>query len=100
MRHEGEGFTPAMLIRGTQERLVPVLMTALTASLALIPLMLGGDQPGKEILHPVAVVIFSGLVSSTLLNLLITPVIFWKFSKNTVSRLLNPTTQKETVYVT
>jgi CzcA family heavy metal efflux pump len=98
MRHEGEGFTPAMLIRGTQERLVPVLMTALTASLALIPLILGGDQPGKEILHPVAVVIFSGLFSSTVLNLLITPVIFWKFSKNTVSRLLNPTTQKETVY--
>lgn len=100
MRHEGEGFTHAMLIRGTQERLVPVLMTALTASLALIPLMLGADEPGKEILHPVAVVIFSGLFSSTVLNLLITPVIFWKFSKNTVSRLLNPITQKETVYVT
>jgi CzcA family heavy metal efflux pump len=99
MRHEGEGFTVEMLIRGTQERLVPVLMTALTAALALIPLVIGGDQPGKEILHPVAVVIFSGLFSSTLLNLVVTPLLFWTFSRNTVARLLSPTTQKEIIHV-
>ena len=77
MRCEGEGFTRAMIERGTLERLVPVLMTALCAGLALIPLILAAGQPGKEILHPVAVVIAGGLVSSTLLDLLVTPAVFW-----------------------
>ncbi len=77
MRHEGEGFTRRMIIRGTQERLVPVLMTALAAGTALIPLLLAADEPGKEILHPVAVVIVGGLVSSTLLDLVVTPAVFW-----------------------
>jgi Cu/Ag efflux pump CusA len=63
MQHEGEGFTKKMVIRGTKERLVPVLMTALAAGIGLIPLVLAADQPGKEILHPVAVVIVGGLVS-------------------------------------
>ena len=88
MRYEGEGFTLEMLYRGTSERLVPVLMTAMTALLALTPLLLAGDAPGKEILFPVAVVIFSGLFSSTALNLLLTPLIFWRFSKNTVDELI------------
>lgn len=88
MRHEGEGFNFNMLLRGTQERLVPVLMTALATSLALVPFILTGDQPGKEILHPVAVVIFSGLISSTILNLIITPIVFWKCSAVTIKRLL------------
>ena len=82
MRHEGEIFSKEMIIRGTQERLVPVLMTALTALLALLPLVLSAGETGKEILHPVAVVIFSGLFSSTILNLLVTPLIFFKFSNN------------------
>ena len=77
MRCEGEGFTRAMIERGTLERLVPVLMTALCAGLALIPLILAAGQPGKEILHPVAVVIAGGLVSSTLLDLMLTPAVFW-----------------------
>ncbi len=76
MRHEGEGFTRAMIVRGTQERMVPVLMTALAAGIALIPFVLAADQPGKEILHPVAVVITGGLLSSTLLDFVVTPLVF------------------------
>ncbi|KIL99821.1 Cobalt-zinc-cadmium resistance protein CzcA Cation efflux system protein CusA [Paramagnetospirillum magnetotacticum MS-1] len=75
MRHEGEAFGSAMIIRGSLERLTPVLMTALVAALALLPLVLAGGEPGKEILHPVAVVIFGGLMSSTLLDTLVTPVV-------------------------
>jgi CzcA family heavy metal efflux pump len=81
MKHEGEGFTRTMVERGTLERMVPVLMTALTAGIALIPLVLAADQPGKEILHPVAVVIVGGLVSSTLLEFLVRPLIFFTFSR-------------------
>jgi len=81
MRHEGEGFTREMVVRGTLERMVPVLMTALAAGIALIPFVLAGDQPGKEILHPVAVVIVGGLISSTLLDFLVTPLIFLNFAK-------------------
>jgi CzcA family heavy metal efflux pump len=81
MKHEGEGFTRAMIVRGTLERLVPVLMTALSAGIALIPLLLAAHEPGKEILHPVAVVIVGGLISSTLLDLMVTPAVFYLFGK-------------------
>ncbi|MCB1096664.1 MAG: efflux RND transporter permease subunit [Verrucomicrobiae bacterium] len=81
MRHEGEGFTLEMVVRGTLERLVPVLMTALAAGIALIPLILAADEPGKEILNPVAIVIIGGLFSSTILGLGITPAIFWSFCR-------------------
>lgn len=81
MKHEGEGFTKAMIIRGTKERMVPVLMTALAAGIGLIPLVLAGDEPGKEILHPVAVVIVGGLVTSTLLDFAVTPAVFWLFGR-------------------
>lgn len=81
MRHEAEVFSKAMIIRGTQERLVPVLMTAISAGLALIPLLLAPDEPGKEILNPVAVVIVGGLISSTLLGLVVTPAIFYLFGR-------------------
>jgi HME family heavy-metal exporter len=76
-KFEGETFGHAMIIRGSLERLTPVLMTALVAAFALVPLLLAADAPGKEILHPVAVVIFGGLVSSTILDSLLTPLIFW-----------------------
>jgi hypothetical protein len=66
----------SLISRGTQERLVPVLMTALSAGIALIPLVLAPGDPGKEILHPVAVAIVGGLVSSTLLDLVVTPAVF------------------------
>ena len=81
MRHEGESFDMSMIYRGASERLVPVLMTALTASLALVPILAGPEEPGREILFPVAVVIFSGLFTGTFLNLLITPLVFWMSSR-------------------
>jgi CzcA family heavy metal efflux pump len=88
MRHEGERFDWQMVRRGSRERIVPVLMTAVTAALALLPLVLGGGQPGREILHPVAVVIFFGLLSSTLLDLVVTPLVFWHFGRRAVAKLI------------
>lgn len=85
---EGERFGEAMIVRGSLERLTPVLMTALTAALALIPLLIAADEPGKEILHPVAVVIFGGLISSTLLDTVVTPVVFKLVGGRPVERLL------------
>ncbi|MDG2244338.1 MAG: efflux RND transporter permease subunit [Rhodospirillaceae bacterium] len=82
IREEGAAFDKDMITRGTQERIIPVLMTALTAILALIPILLTPDQPGREILHPVAVVIFSGLISSTLLDLTLRPLVFWTFGRS------------------
>ncbi|CBL43623.1 Heavy metal efflux pump CzcA precursor [gamma proteobacterium HdN1] len=76
-RFEGETFGKEMVIRGSLERLVPVLMTALVAAFALLPLLFEASAPGKEILYPVAVVIFGGLISSTLLDTVVTPVMFY-----------------------
>ncbi|MDO9225389.1 MAG: efflux RND transporter permease subunit [Pseudomonadota bacterium] len=87
-RFEGEVFGKPMIVRGSLERLTPVLMTALTAIFALSPLLVAADAPGKEILHPVAVVIFGGLISSTLLDTLLTPVMFWLYGEKPLSRLL------------
>ena len=87
-KFEGEVFGQPMIVRGSLERLTPVLMTALVAAFALTPLLLAADAPGKEILHPVAVVIFGGLVSSTLLDTLLTPVMFWLFGEGATRRLI------------
>ena len=89
-KFEGESFSQSMIVRGSLERLTPVLMTALVAAFALTPLLLAADAPGKEILHPVAVVIFGGLVSSTLLDTLLTPVLFWLFGEKATKRLIQP----------
>jgi HME family heavy-metal exporter len=85
---EGETFGRQMIVRGSLERLTPVLMTALVAAFALLPLMLAADAPGKEVLHPVAVVIFGGLISSTLLDSLLTPLMFWLWGKPALERLV------------
>ncbi|MBK7135937.1 MAG: efflux RND transporter permease subunit [Rhodocyclales bacterium] len=85
---EGETFGDHMIVRGSLERLTPVLMTALVAAFALVPLLLSADAPGKEVLHPVAVVIFGGLVSSTLLDTLLTPVMFRLWGEKPLQRLL------------
>jgi HME family heavy-metal exporter len=88
MRMEGESFDHKMILRGSLERLSPVLMTALVTAFALAPLLFEAEQPGTEILHPVAVVIFSGLISSTLLDTFLTPAMFWLFGRKDVERLM------------
>jgi HME family heavy-metal exporter len=85
--HEGEQFDEKMILRGSLERLVPVTMTALAAAFALLPLMIDADAAGKEILHPVAITIFGGLITSTLLDSLLTPLLFRRFGRAAVARL-------------
>lgn len=86
--HEGMPFGRDLVIRGSLERLTPVLMTALSAGVALVPLMIDPSAPGKEILHPVAVTIFGGLVSSTLLDTFLTPVLFLRYGETSLKRLV------------
>jgi Cu/Ag efflux pump CusA len=88
LKHEGETFSKEMIIRGTQERLIPILMTALSAGIALIPFVLAAEDPGKEILNPVAIVIVGGLLSSTFLGLLLTPALFWVFCRKSAEKSL------------
>ncbi|MEZ6136658.1 MAG: efflux RND transporter permease subunit [Pirellulaceae bacterium] len=83
---EGESFTKEMIIRAGLERLAPVLMTALTAGIALVPLVLAAGEPGKEILYPVATVILGGVVSSTLLDFFVHPALFWLFGIRSAER--------------
>ncbi|QQS31102.1 MAG: efflux RND transporter permease subunit [Sphingobacteriales bacterium] len=97
MEHEGESFNRQMIVRGSLERLVPVLMTALVAALALIPLTLDPQASGKEILYPVATVILGGLISSTLLDMIVTPVVFYTFGEKAVKAYFdNKNKAKET----
>jgi CzcA family heavy metal efflux pump len=95
MKQEGESFTPAMVLRGSLERLAPVLMTALTAGIALVPLVVVGHKPGREILYPVATVILGGLITSTLCEYLLHPGLFWRFSGKDAIRL---TEKKDPVF--
>ena len=88
MQHEGEKFSEHMVVRGSLERLVPVMMTALTAGLALIPLVLAAGEPGKEILYPVAIVIIGGLISATLLDMAVTPAVFFKFGQHAAEKYI------------
>jgi CzcA family heavy metal efflux pump len=96
-KFEGETFGQAMIVRGSLERLTPVLMTALVAAFALAPLLLASDAPGKEIVHPVAVVIFGGLISSTLLDTLLTPVVFWLLGEAPTRKIV-ATTETQQAY--
>jgi HME family heavy-metal exporter len=94
MLFEGEQFSKEMIIRGSLERLSPVLMTASVTAFALLPLLFEASQPGTEILHPVAVVIFFGLVSSTLLDAFFTPILFHRFGKKEAELLVQNTNRE------
>jgi len=87
MKEEGQAFGEAMILRGSLERLSPVLMTALTAGIGLVPLVIGGEKPGLEILYPVSTVILGGLITSTFCEFLLHPGLFRKFSGKDAERL-------------
>jgi CzcA family heavy metal efflux pump len=94
MTEERQPWSRELIIRGSQERVAPVLMTAVTAGLGLIPLVLSKGEPGKEILYPVAVVILGGLITSTLLDFFVTPAVFYRFGKNAAERLAREYAEK------
>jgi Cu/Ag efflux pump CusA len=98
-RHEGEPFGPRLVLRGACERLGPILMTGLAAGLALVPLGIAGDIPGHEIVRPMAIVILGGLVTSTVLNLFIVPILYLRFgaSSQALSSMVVPQVQHESV---
>jgi CzcA family heavy metal efflux pump len=83
---EGAEFGREMILRGSEERLVPILMTAAATALALLPIALGGNKPGHEIEHPMAVVILGGLLTSTLLNLFVMPALSLRFARSTAAK--------------
>jgi HME family heavy-metal exporter len=87
--HEGMALNRALVLRGSAERLTPVLMTALAAGLGLVPLLLSSDVAGTEILHPVAVAIFGGLISSTLLDTFTTPLLFERYGQQALSTVIS-----------
>jgi len=87
VKFEGESWTREMIVRAGKDRLAPVLMTALTTGIGLVPLALAFGEPGKEILYPVATVIIGGLISSTLLEFLVRPALFWKFGVSAARRV-------------
>tara|TARA_R110002072_G_scaffold302999_3_gene491112 strand:- start:41298 stop:44693 length:3396 start_codon:yes stop_codon:yes gene_type:complete len=89
VQHEGEDWTKSMIVRAGLERLAPVLMTALTSGIGLVPLVLAAGEPGKEILYPVATVILGGLISSTLLDFFVHPALFWLFGLREAERVVN-----------
>ncbi|MEK6706658.1 MAG: efflux RND transporter permease subunit, partial [Bdellovibrionota bacterium] len=78
---------PETIVKATLDRVVPVLMTSLVTALALIPLIISGGDPGKEMLFPLAVVIFGGLMSSTAISLFLTPALFYRFGKNAALKI-------------
>ncbi|MCA9010091.1 MAG: efflux RND transporter permease subunit, partial [Planctomycetaceae bacterium] len=89
VKFEGETWSHSMIIRAGLERLAPVLMTALTAGIGLVPLVLAAGEPGKEILYPVATVILGGVISSTLLDFFVHPALFWLFGLKEAQRVVN-----------
>ena len=84
IQHEGQRFDRETIVRGSQERVAPVLMTALTTGLALVPLAFSKGEPGKEMLYPMALVVIGGLISTTLLDFIVTPALFLRFGKGAV----------------
>lgn len=88
VKYEDESWTKKMIVRAGLERLAPVLMTALTSGIGLVPLVLAAGEPGKEILYPVATVILGGLISSTLLDFFVHPALFWLFGRGEAERVV------------
>ena len=89
VKHEGETWSKEMIVRAGKERLAPVLMTALTSGIGLVPLAMAAGETGKEILYPVATVIIGGLISSTLLEFLVRPALFWQFGLKAAQKSLD-----------
>ena len=79
--HEGEPFGPELVLRGAKERLAPILMTALTTGLALVPLLIAGNIPGQEIEYPMGIIILGGLFTATMLNLFVVPSLYLRFAR-------------------
>jgi HME family heavy-metal exporter len=94
VEYEGESFTKEMIVRAGIERLAPVLMTALTAGIALVPLVLAAGEPGKEILYPVATVILGGVISSTMLDFFVHPALFWLFGLRSAERVVRSSKER------
>ena len=90
MQHEGETFSESMIIRGSLERLAPVMMTAMTSFIGLLPLLFGAGQTGKEILYPLTLVVFGGMLTSTILDQVVTPALFFKFGRKVFDRPESP----------
>lgn len=76
---EGQAFGRELVLRGAEERLAPILMTGLATALALLPIIVGGNRPGHEVEHPMALVIFGGLLTSTALNLFVMPALYLRY---------------------
>lgn len=94
VEYEGESFSKEMIVRAGIERLAPVLMTALTAGIALVPLVLAAGEPGKEILYPVATVILGGVISSTMLDFFVHPALFWLFGLRSAERVVRSSKER------
>jgi len=88
VQNEKLPFEPETIVKATLDRVVPVLMTSLVTALALIPLIISGGEPGKEILSPLAVVVFGGLISSTIISLFLTPALFYRFGKKAALKII------------
>jgi HME family heavy-metal exporter len=88
VKYEGESWTKQMIVRAGLERLAPVLMTALTSGIGLVPLVMSADEPGKEILYPIATVILGGLISSTLLDFFVHPALFWLYGLKSAAKVI------------
>jgi CzcA family heavy metal efflux pump len=95
MKKEGEEFNEEMIIRGSLERLVPVMMTAITTMLSVVPLAISTGKPGKEILEPMAVAVLGGIIASTLLDQVVTPAVFYKFGRPIAERVIAERVEKE-----